>query len=97
VTCAFYNNDLDTSAAYTDADWHLWTCTYDAGTNQRRIYRDGAQVASDVATADYAGSGTTRIGNAPDTRLFDGLIHDVRIYNRVLSPDEIKRLYNMGR
>jgi len=29
--------------------------------------------------------------------MFKGLIDDVRIYNRVLSKDEIKRLYNMGR
>jgi Concanavalin A-like lectin/glucanases superfamily len=28
---------------------------------------------------------------------FDGSIDDVRIYNRALSADEIKRLYNMGR
>jgi len=28
---------------------------------------------------------------------FNGLIDEVRIYNRALSPDEIKRLYNMGR
>jgi len=28
---------------------------------------------------------------------FNGLIDDVRVYNRALSPDEIKRLYNMGR
>jgi hypothetical protein len=26
----------------------------------------------------------------------NGLIDDVRIYNRALSADEIKRLYNMG-
>lgn len=31
------------------------------------------------------------------TSTFDGLIDEVRIYNRVLSADEIKRLYNMGR
>jgi hypothetical protein len=31
------------------------------------------------------------------TDFFDGLIDDVRIYNRALSADEIKRLYNMGR
>ena len=28
---------------------------------------------------------------------FRGLIDDVRVYNRALTPDEIKRLYNMGR
>src|SRR3989344_5580611 len=31
------------------------------------------------------------------TRDFNGQIDEVRIYNRVLSADEIKRLYNMGR
>jgi hypothetical protein len=30
-------------------------------------------------------------------RFFTGQIDDVRIYNRALTPDEIKRLYNMGR
>src|SRR3990167_10315195 len=29
--------------------------------------------------------------------IFDGLIDEVRIYNRALSADEIRRLYNMGR
>jgi hypothetical protein len=28
---------------------------------------------------------------------FDGLIDDVRIYNRALSPDEVRRLYLMGK
>jgi hypothetical protein len=28
---------------------------------------------------------------------FSGLLDDVRVYNRILSADEIKRLYNMGR
>ncbi|MBI4159563.1 carbohydrate binding domain-containing protein [Candidatus Wolfebacteria bacterium] len=28
---------------------------------------------------------------------FQGVLDDVRVYNRALSPDEIKRIYNMGR
>lgn len=37
------------------------------------------------------------IGNVDDgTRSFDGKIDDVRIYNRALTPDEIRRLYNIG-
>lgn len=41
---------------------------------------------------------STRIGNRHDGgRTFDGTIDEVRVYNRVLSADEIKRLYNMGR
>jgi Concanavalin A-like lectin/glucanases superfamily len=98
-TCAFFSNDLDTVAAYTDKDWHHWICVYDADTNQRRILRDGVQVASDISAADYGGSGNTSIGDriVAGTQPFGGLIDDFRIYNRALSPDEIKRLYNMGR
>ena len=91
-TCAFYANDLDTPTAYTDTDWHLWTCTYDAATNQRTIYRDGAQVAQGTAAADYGGSGNTRIGSFQGTGFFPGLIDDVRIYNRALTPSEIQTL-----
>jgi len=29
--------------------------------------------------------------------IVDGLIDDVRVYNRVLTADEIKRLYNLGK
>ncbi|MDO8471336.1 MAG: LamG domain-containing protein [bacterium] len=39
-----------------------------------------------------------KIGNSSSgASTFDGLIDEVRIYNRALSADEIKRLYNMGR
>jgi hypothetical protein len=44
------------------------------------------------------GSNNLRIGRDADlSALLDGTIDDVRIYNRALSADEIKRLYNMGR
>ena len=39
--------------------------------------------------SDDAGSGTTRN--------LDGLIDDVRVYNRALSADEVHRLYKLGR
>jgi len=44
-------------------------------------------------------AGTTNLAIGNDTfanRSFDGTIDDVRIYNRVLSAQEVKRLYNMG-
>ena len=30
-------------------------------------------------------------------QFWDGVIDDIRIYNRALSPTEVKQLYNMGR
>ncbi|MFQ5595075.1 MAG: LamG-like jellyroll fold domain-containing protein, partial [Anaerolineae bacterium] len=94
-TCAFLYNDLDTSTAYTDTDWHHWACTYDAATNKRTIYRDGVQVAQDTAAADYEGSGELFVGKSPlslDHFLFQGAVDDVRIYPRALSELEVQAL-----
>ena len=62
------------------------------------------------AGGTYSGTGggivnttrTAEIGLVPDCggsadNYFKGLIDEVRVYNRALSPAEIKRLYNMGR
>ncbi|MFN0027846.1 MAG: LamG-like jellyroll fold domain-containing protein [Acidimicrobiales bacterium] len=82
-TCAFYANDLNTPA-YTDTNWHHWACTYDAATNARKIYRDGALVASDTASADYAGTGAMTLGTAPVAGWFHGDIDEVAIYPAAL-------------
>lgn len=94
-TCAFFGDDLDAPASYYDtADWHHWACTYDADTNERTIYRDGEQVAQDTASADYQGSGTLRIGQAPgDRHFFDGRLDELAVWNQALSASEIERLY----
>ncbi|MCP3906819.1 MAG: DUF11 domain-containing protein, partial [Oceanicoccus sp.] len=62
-TCAFYANDLDTPATYTDNNWHHWACTYNAATKQRVIYQDGIAVASDTASTNYQGNGVVYFGS----------------------------------
>ncbi len=92
-TCAFWGDDLDTPQPYPDNDWHHWACTYDAGSNERTIYRDGLLVITDTAGADYQGSGPLHIGNTFGTvDCFPGLIDDVRIYNQPLSQPEIQTI-----
>jgi hypothetical protein len=50
------------------------------------------------AVGDDSGEKITIGNRQPDVDYtFNGLIDDVRIYNRALSPDEIQRLYNLGR
>jgi len=71
-----------------------------------RIYINGAQDAntlSDGATLNFS-TCPILIGVDADTGCtgelngyFDGLIDEVRIYNRALSATEAKRLYNLGR
>lgn len=91
-TCAFWNNDLNTTAAYTDTDWHHWACTYDAVTKQRNLYRDGELVASGLASANYQGSGTLTIGSRGTNDPFDGSMDDVRVYIQALPQFAIEEM-----
>jgi hypothetical protein len=72
-------------------------------TSVANFYIDGvlSGTANQNSGSPVAGNGSVSIGNATAHDRtdvgWDGLIDDVRIYNRVLSADEINRLYNMGR
>ena len=68
------------------------------------FYVNGAKVAMNAwgpGTGDETvatNSNSWRLGyTANGGAGMNGSLDDVRIYNRILSPDEIKRLYNMGR
>ncbi|OGG71359.1 hypothetical protein A3A35_00260 [Candidatus Kaiserbacteria bacterium RIFCSPLOWO2_01_FULL_51_21] len=73
-----------------------------AGTPTVGLYVNGVLVASDtgtVAQTDRSLWDTKfRIGQSDvSTRFFGGSLDDVRIWNRALSPEEIKRLYELGK
>lgn len=64
--------------------WSHLTVTIDAG-NKARFYRNGQEFASKTISAlPAASTGNLLIGSS-----FDGLIDEVRLYNRALSPSEI--------
>ena len=93
-TCAFWGDDLKVNVGY-DPDWHHWACTYDASTNTRTLYRDGAQIAQDTASGDYAGAGATYIGQAfAGGNYFSGDIDEVAMWTDALSAGQILELYN---
>jgi len=78
-------------------EWHHVTAAY--GANTMQIYVDGKLWATEF----YAGYITPNdspvmIGANAEAmdRWFDGLIDEVRVYNRALSPDEIKKLASAG-
>jgi hypothetical protein len=64
--------------------------------NQIKAYVNGVLKATGTRTTDVPTStDPLYIGNRVDlTRTFDGLIDEVCIYNRALSEDEIKAIYN---
>ena len=81
-------------------NWVHWSFTYNVSNNQRIIYKDGVQVASDTSSgAPVPATGTWRIGlSAVATTWisFRGNLDDVRVYDRVITASEAYTLYSMN-
>ena len=85
----------------TDGKWHHIAATYDGKTS--RIYIDGklnSEKISDTKIPLQHNDVDIRIGQLAfpepsphEHAFFDGLIDEVRVYNRVLSAQEIQQLY----
>jgi len=87
-----------------DGEWHHLVGTLNRDTNLLSLYIDNVfkddTDASAIGGIDLSGNAFyigARNSRGADASHFPGLIDDVRIYNRALSADEVKRLYNMGR
>ena len=80
--------------------WWFVAATFKEGDGGPRIWVNGreATYASRIAEAGTKGNDTSaaEIGTEGGATSFDGLIDDVRVYNRALNADEIKRLYKIG-
>ncbi|HVR84927.1 MAG TPA: LamG-like jellyroll fold domain-containing protein [Planctomycetota bacterium] len=89
LTGGGFNDDL-TVAGFWNTSWHFIVLTYDGTTAV--LYGDGHQVATAakawnlVSLHAYIG----RLVSGGD--YWNGLIDDVRVYDRVLTPDEITAL-----
>jgi fibronectin type 3 domain-containing protein len=78
------------TAALTAGAWSHLAATYDGTT--LRLYVNGAQVSSTAATGTlFNSTGALRIGgNKIWGEYFSGLIDEVRVYERALTPAEIQ-------
>jgi hypothetical protein len=92
------SNEIYKANAYSsDAVFQQWThvvATIDT-TSAGTLYVNGAVATSSAVTTGTFAAMTPVIG-AYGTAYWGGSIDDVRIYNRALSADEVKRLYNIG-
>ena len=76
-----------------DGNSHHIVMVRDSGTFLK-LYVDGVEKYSGVSNgSDASVSSNTHIGGRGETLNFDGLIDEVRIYNRALTASEIKALY----
>jgi len=90
-------NSVDGTTNLSDNTWHHVVGIRRG--NFLEIYVDGVleNDQSGVQTGSINPAAPFFIGTEGAVEFWNGLIDEVRIYDRALSSDEIKRLYNMGR
>jgi uncharacterized repeat protein (TIGR01451 family) len=82
--------------------WYHIAYTFDDVLDTHRLYINGVQVASGAVTRTIGyDSHSVLIGadsdfNNPPGLFFNGLIDELAIYNRALSPAEVQGIYNNG-
>jgi len=107
ICYACNNNNSFTSNLHYPITAGEWTHVVFAlesfgGISTGRLYMNGVLVDSYTGNANFyfqhtlaVGAGYTNAGNVGN--YFNGLIDEVRIYNRVLSAEEIDQLHTLGR
>ena len=89
--------DLCVGALPSDSEWHHISVVF----SETGVvgYADGSVIGSSANTQNFITSTAPfliGVNHAENNKFFDGLIDEVRIYNRALSPAEVKQLYLMG-
>ncbi len=92
----------NSDASFADGMWHQAAMVVTGG-NAVVLYIDGAIPAGALyvngSIATYTNAGNVRIGydyGGPNPDYFPGIIDEVRIYDRALTPGEIYELYENG-
>lgn len=84
---------------FTGTNWQHIAGTYSYADGSMKSYDDGVLVSQTPLASQLLHSGNLYIGGAAvagDDGGFNGLINDVRIYNRALSAAEVQQLYLSG-
>jgi hypothetical protein len=75
--------------------WYHIVYTADTGANEIKLYVNGELVAEGIAGTTPQNMDERRIGSEHDGRFLDGMVDEVRIYNRVLSEEEVLQNFNV--
>lgn len=95
-TLAFWSNDLNTSLTFNEGMWRHWVMSYDESTMSQDLYLNGELLTQRTASANFQGTGTLYIGSrfSGSTTHYEGILDEIKIYDRALTADEVKQLYN---
>lgn len=90
------NSITTTSSPMTVGEWQMVVCRYD-NSGLEIIHNNNVEESTSVSGSLINGGINFRLGDHGDTGAqYDGLLTDVRLYNRALSSWEIHQLYNWG-
>lgn len=100
------NSGITSPNTSVTGTWYHLVFTYDKTTNEHKVYVDNVNTLTQTAVGTYTNStDATSLsfgaqacdingGSASPGRYFNGKIDDIRIYNRVLTANEVTTLYN---
>ena len=99
-----FRNDVDvvktSVAAGTNVEFdtiHHVVTTYDATSDEMILYVDGVAVDSGTSSGTLNdGSLPIRLGGGSDNNEIDGVLDEVAIYDKVLTPSQINHHYQVG-
>ncbi|NKB35815.1 MAG: DNRLRE domain-containing protein [Gammaproteobacteria bacterium] len=91
-------NFFSASTSVSANQWHHLTATFDDAANTVALYVDGIVVSTSSTSATMnTNTAQLEIGNNwESSKLWNGLLDDVRIYNRALDGSEISALVSGG-
>lgn len=90
VWCDFYDQWVMSSTRLQFGTWQHLVCSFD-NTSTARFYLNGVLTGSNPVNINTTPAGAMSIGSDAEPVLGD--VDDVRIYERALSPTEVKQLY----
>ena len=95
----FYSNIIATSSI-RDSLWSFWSLVYDETNSLRKIYKNNELLAQDTLYSFYESNffngiliGAQKYDFSSIGHFYKGQLDDISIYNRALSDQEIKQLY----
>ena len=96
-TLQFYvdNSVLSTGSANNNGVWQHVAGTFSLSGNIKKLYLNGAEVASGAYTGD-ATAAVRYFGSRAGSYPFDGSIDDIRVYNYARTADQVKQDYLNG-
>jgi hypothetical protein len=101
ISLGFYSGGwvefTSTSADLSIGRWYHVASTFDDSTGKATLYLDGTPIHGDTTTQHPVPNGQAlTLGRSGFGEYWSGMLDDVRLYDRVLYPEEVSELAAMG-